>query len=55
MYSPVPYDRDFKLWANLYNESNTSRLDDVDVTLTVPLEYTTGGVTQMDGSKKYTP
>ena len=34
----VPYDRDFKLWANLYNESDTSRLDDVDVTLKVHLE-----------------
>ena len=44
----VPYDRDFKLWANLYNERGVSSLDDVDVTMELPLAYE--AATQLDGS-----
>ena len=46
----VPYDRDFKLWANLSNQRNVSTLDLVDVTIDLPLAWET--VAQLDGSSK---
>lgn len=35
----VPYDRDFKMWVNLYNERSVSTLDDLDITINAPMEY----------------
>ncbi len=47
----VPYDRDFKLWTNIYNERGISSLDDLDVTMQLPLSYE--GALQLDGSTVY--
>ncbi|MCI8425555.1 MAG: hypothetical protein HFJ72_07855, partial [Adlercreutzia sp.] len=35
----VPYDRDFKMWVNLYNERNVSTLDDLDITIKTPMAF----------------
>lgn len=44
----VPYDRDFQLWATFTNDGE-SLLDDVDMTLSLPLKWETGIVTGKDG------
>lgn len=44
----VPYDRDFKMWARVENERNVSTLDDVDMTVNMPLKWES--VAQFDGS-----
>ena len=47
----VPYDRDFKMWANLTNEHATSTLDDVDVTVDLQMNYEK--VLQLDANDKH--
>ena len=44
----VPYDRDFKMWVNLFNEGAISTLDDVDVDVNIPMKWESS--VQLDGS-----